>query len=718
MPRTAEDWSYFRAGGVVQIELNHPEDLEKLHELDQKLWMALAMPTRGLGADPRTLDALDTDLDGRIRPPEIIAAISWYRERCHDLKGLLDGNTCLEASHLTSARLRELFHHLLAVLGKSESESLSLSDIDQALALLSQEIFNGDGVILPASSTDPQLAQTIQSLISAYQGVPDRSGDFGIDRTILQRFLSEREARIAWYLKVKTLNPQLTSEACLAAVSSFEAVAHKVDDYFTRCRWVAFDQRALTAANRSETDFDSIGKEMLHTSHSALNQLPLSHIEAHGSLPLDSGLNPAWQKAVEDLLSQCLKPLFAWSATSLDEKAWQEISNAIQPYRNWVAEEPRSPLSSWDLAKLQAVSDQQVADLEALINQDEAQEGRYQEWRQILTLALYRKDLGRILRNFINFSDFYRGHGALFQVGHLYLDGRRMELCIDVSNGAKHASIAGLSGAFLLYCECKRPGQPPRQIVALLTDGDCDNIMVGRNGVFYDSEGLDWDASVTRVVNNPISLREAFWQPYKSLARLIEDQISKRASLAQQATQADLTKTAEAVAHAEKKETADTASNSKSKYDAGTVAAIGVALGSIGTFLGVIFSKFIDLGIFMPFGILALLLLISGPSVVLAWLKLRHRNLAPILDANGWAINTSAKINVPFAASMTRLRTLPLHAGTTLPDPYAEAKKPWRFYTVLGIIIFAFCLWTLGKCDRILPKSTRAEKVLEKAFPQ
>ncbi len=48
-----------------------------LHELDQKLWVALACPTSGLEFDSKTLALIDTDHDGRIRPPELMAAFKW-----------------------------------------------------------------------------------------------------------------------------------------------------------------------------------------------------------------------------------------------------------------------------------------------------------------------------------------------------------------------------------------------------------------------------------------------------------------------------------------------------------------------------------------------------------------------------------------------------------------------------------------------------------------
>ena len=60
--------------------------------------------------------------------------------------------------------------------------------------------------------------------------------------------------------------------------------------------------------------------------------------------------------------------------------------------------------------------------------------------------------------------------------------------------------------------------------------------MVGRNGIFYDRKGRDWDATITKIVDNPISIRQAFWAPYKKVARMIQEQIAKRAASADEAS--------------------------------------------------------------------------------------------------------------------------------------------------------------------------------------
>ena len=70
-------WRFFRSGGFDQVRIETADDLRHLGELDQKLWSVLACPTSGLEFDTRTLQVLDSDGDGRIRVPEIVAAARW-----------------------------------------------------------------------------------------------------------------------------------------------------------------------------------------------------------------------------------------------------------------------------------------------------------------------------------------------------------------------------------------------------------------------------------------------------------------------------------------------------------------------------------------------------------------------------------------------------------------------------------------------------------------
>ena len=159
----------------------------------------------------------------------------------------------------------------------------------------------------------------------------------------------------------------------------------------------------------------------------------------------------------------------------------------------------------------------------------------------------------------------------------------------------KHASLAPLSRLYLAYCDLtRRGGADKMQIAAAFTAGDSDNLMVGRNGLFYDREGGDWDATITRVFENPISLRQAFWSPYKKVLRWVEEMIAKRAAAADASSTQMLTSAAGTAAEAAATGKAPPAA--KPKFDIGTIAALGVAVGGITAALGMILQAFFGLG--------------------------------------------------------------------------------------------------------------------------
>ena len=118
----------------------------------------------------------------------------------------------------------------------------------------------------------------------------------------------------------------------------------------------------------------------------------------------------------------------------------------------------------------------------------------------------------------------------------------------------------------------------------------------------------------------------------------------------------------------------------------------GVLVSFISGFMGLVWWK-------MPFAVAGIILAFSGPSMILAWLKLRKRNLAPLLDANGWAINARAIINIPFGNTMTHLATLPKNSKINMNDPFANKKRPFlKTMIVIGIIAITvgYVLWKYG----------------------
>ena len=275
---------------------------------------------------------------------------------------------------------------------------------------------------------------------------------------------------------------------------------------------------------------------------------------------------------------------------------------------------------------------------------------------------------------------------------------------------AKHSATAALSYAYLAYCTCTRKGGGTLSICAAFTDGDSDFLAVGRNGVFYDRKGQDWDATIVKVVEQPISIRQAFWAPYKRLVRFISDQAERFAASQDSAAQGRMTERAGAGVSAVQNSAttpapAGGAAPASTGFDigkfAGIFAAIGLAAGFLVGAVTMLVSGFLALKIWqMPIAIAGIMLLISGPSMLLAAFKLSRRNLAPLLDSSGWAINTRAKLNIPFGATLTQVAELPPGSTHQLSDPYRQKEPPIRLYIALVILAcVAMFAWDKGLSD-------------------
>jgi hypothetical protein len=242
-----------------------------------------------------------------------------------------------------------------------------------------------------------------------------------------------------------------------------------------------------------------------------------------------------------------------------DARRLRQGVDKLAPYVAWREAQPTTGAAKLDAALVTTLATGDArAKIAALIVDDKALAGDYDAIASVEKLCRFQRDFGKILRNFVNFSDFYDGgkRDGVFLAGTLYLDGRAFSLTVPVSDAGKHGALAGMSSAYLAYCDCKRAGAT-RTIAAVMTNGDADNVFVGRNGIFYDRDGKDWDATVTKVIANPISVREAFWTPYKKLVRVIEDQVTKRASEAEAKSHAKVESAGTAVATVDKPKEGD-----------------------------------------------------------------------------------------------------------------------------------------------------------------
>lgn len=686
-------WKFFRTGGLAQVALETGADLLALPQLNQKLWVALSCPVKRLSLDEKTLALIDADGDGQIRAPELLAAVKWGTDRVKDAGIFLQGNDPLPLDAINDATpegkvLVSSARQILINLGKPDATAITVAEAADTARIFSAGALNGDGVIPPEATEDVDAQALIKDIIQCLGGNVDRTGSTGVTEDQVNKFFAELTAYVTWVGQSGSKDIAILGDATDAACSAIKAVRGKVEDFYALCRLAAYDERAIAALNQSETEFLALAAKDLRITAEEVAEFPLARINSQRTLPLLDEVNPAWVATLTALHSAAVAPIFGAEKVSLTEAEWKDLNAKFAAYETWLGGKAGSTVEKLGLARAKEIlAGKGREELTALLAKDKALEPEFKAISAVDRLVRYHRDLRALLHNFVNFADFYSvATKAVFQAGTLYLDSRSCDLCVRVDNPATHATLAAMSKAYIAYLECTRPNGEKMNVAACFTQGDSDYIFLGRHGIFYDRKGVDWDATIIKLIESPISIRQAFWSPYKKFVRFIEEQVAKRAAAADNASTTKLeTAAATAVDSAATGKTGK--QPNKPTFEVGTVAALGVGLGAIGTLLGGFVAGFLGLGLFMPLGILGVVLAISGPSMLIAWIKLRQRNLGPILDANGWAINGRVKITVPFGTALTDKAVLPKNSIRILGDPYAEKRSSLRFWILFLVLV-------------------------------
>jgi hypothetical protein len=716
------NWQYCSVGGVVRVKVACGEDLAHLGELDQKLWTVLSCPTKGLEFDAKTLELLDTDADGKIRVPEVVAAAQWLTSVIKDKDSILKGHKALplaliDTSGEAGQKLFDSAKRVLDYLGL-EKDELALEDIEDTTKIFGGTKFNGDGVITAASTDDENLKKTIGQIIETVGSAEDRSGEAGVTAELIEKFYEAAGAYAAWQAAGADALPY--GEGTEAVNAAVEAVQAKVQDFFMRCKLIAFDEAAAPAVDVDVEKIVAIAGGNLAEQEAEIAAYPIARPCKEQVLPF-TGINPVWKAAVATV--KALVPAFA-DKDAVTEAEWNDVVASLAPYSAWKAAKAGAEVEPLGLDEVKAVlaADSKPA-LLALVDADKAVESEASGIDDACKLVRYYANFSKLLNNYVILSDFYTRDPeklAVFEAGKLYIDERCCELCIRVEDMGKHADMAGLSNMFLIYCACtsKAKGET-MNIAAVMTAGSIRNLRPGVNGVFYDREGNDWDAVVTKVVDNPISVRQAFWSPYRKFGKFISDKIGKSAEEKDAKGMDTMTRISDSATDKPKegvKEATKAAPFDVGRF-AGIAAMVTMAVAAVAGVLTLIINALKGLVWWKWLILIAvLMLIISGPACFIAWRKLRKRNLGPVLNANGWAMNSAVLVNILFGKTLTSVAKYPkVHVA----DPYSMRPPFWkrflRWLIFLLVVAFGVCYFTNNLKWMGIERKPKVEQVAEPA---
>ena len=690
-------WEFENIGGCSRVKISSGNDIAHLDELDIKMWTVLSCPVKGLEIEEKSLKYMDRDADGKIRVNDVISVAKWVTGALKNPDLLLEGKDWvnieeIDAENEVGLKLSKAAKQILFNLGK-EGERISLADTADSAAIFAKTRYNGDGVITVTSTDDAAEKEVIAAAVAATGGTMDRSGETGVTAAQLEQFYTELKAYSDW-CAAEVAAP--FGDKTDAVIAAYQALDVKMKDYFMRSRLAAFSPDSTSALDVQTSRIEAISAENLSAKGDEIASYPIARITGKEELDLTTSINPAWAAQFNVVKEAAVEA----GKKTLTEADWAAIGAKFAAYTAWKAAKAGASVESLGIDKVNEMlkQDKKQALLD-IVAQDLALKEEAENIDMVDMFLHMLRDFYRLLKNFITFHDFYNKDkkvGAIFQSGTLIIDQRACRFCMKVSDMGAHNASAATSGMFLVYCDCTTKTSPAKlQIVAAVTVGEIGNLIAGKNAVYYDNAGVEWDAVINKVVDNPISIAQAFWSPYRRMSTAVENLINKSAAEKDAKMMADATAkinaaptelpaTPAAGAEGEAAKPAATPPFDIAKF-AGIFAAIGMAVGMIGSALAALAKGIFALEWWqLILSFLGILLIISGPSMVLAWMKLRRRNIAPLLNANGWAVNAAAMISIPFGETLTDVAKYP---KLKLKDPYAKTGMPAWAKVLLTLVI-------------------------------
>lgn len=683
-------------GGSIQLSIKNFDDLEKAVDLPETLWVAIACPTTGLACDQRFLGFLDTDKNGRIRADELKAAIRWVGGMLDDTRGVDGASSELELGWLSeeAGDLRKSAELVQEVLGL-EGGKLSLAQVRSSDEKLRGKGYNGDGIVAPETVASGELAALAKRILEVLPGATNRAGKVGVDPATIQAF---REGKAKGIARMDA-RPEVFAwgEGTLAKADQLAALAPKLDEYFLQCRLVAV-QPETSPLLRLPGDRvpGTLGdREALDRATAALLIAPPN---AQGELRWGELFRGPSHEALVALRDEVFAPLLG-ERTTLSEADYRGALARAQRAIAWrkEAEDDRVIALENDL---RAVDDGALDRLAELCARDLALKPRLDALESLEKLLLCQRWLLSFANNFIAMPDLYSTkRKALFEQGRLILSGRLFTLAVHVPDRASHAALASTNTMCLAYLKLERQGAAPTEVAVPVTAGTSQGVAVGKRGIFYDRDDNEYDATVTQVVSNPVSLWEAMTSPFARIGKFVSSKVQSFGESGDKAMEAKL-----AAAPAAVPATPPPAGAAPASPMGGTIAAGGLAFAAVGSAAAFIVNQLKGLTILdLVRATLAIVLLIMFPAGVLGWWKLRQRNLAILLEGSGWALNDRLLLTKPLGRLFTRRPPRP--AGSSVDrtdlipivkvskDDEEESSPKGALVTLLVLAVLATLAW-------------------------
>ena len=703
-------------GKTFQLRIENANDLRDAIELDESHWVATSAPIDVFRCDKTFISMLDSDSSGRIHTHEMKTAIRWMLDVLSDCSNLQKrtNHIPLSAINKDTSDGSDIFRSASYVLKTLECEdkpTISLKLVRKFIAMQKEQPLNGDGVLIPTATDSPETTQLINDIITTVGGECDASGVTGITENQIATFRKEISECINWRKQGSTLshaptptNPNAPTpkhsqtlpfgtktDAMFTVLSKH---ADQIDHFFAQCRTIRFDPRTATRVGCSETELNALDLSKPEDMETCLSKSPLATPNIDDCLPLTVELlNPLYTKWIEKLQTEVLTPILKERLESLHVDQWQKIKKSLQPYADYISEQKGKQVSSLTDKQLQKYQSSEVyREVEELIKADKAVSEKLKGIREVERLTLYHQHLMRLANNFISFSELYHPPiKAMFEEGSAQIDGRWFDLALRVNNVDRHCAIAKSSNIFTLYLEVTNKAANDTFTVAVpATSGTKGNLGVGKRGIFFDVKGHEYDALVIKIIDNPISLREALVAPFTRLWSFILGKIEAMSGTLEKKLQ---TSTDTLLKSPQKPTPAVATPTNAAGGPAGMLIGLSLSAAAIGSAFAFITKTLAGLsGGQLIAGVMGAAAVVAVPVSLIAVLKLRRQDLSALLEGCGWSINARMRFDRTQRRSFTRRKPYPITATGT-------PQKNWIKQLLIALILIIMIIGLRNGCQ-------------------
>ncbi len=715
-------------GGIHQFMVTDEEDLARIDELDPARWAATSAPAEGLNCDAIFLKYIDPTTSGRVRVSQIVEARDWLFARLAKKDVVRKPVEAIAIDAIDGGgdagkALRAAAERINREQKVADAKTIALSDIQEFKGGYQKLLANGDGVIPADVVPEEDVKVFINDVIDVVGGVLDRGGSNGINAELLEKFMKQGALWSEWRSKAAAAAVWgADTEAAIALVREMDP---KLEAYFLHGELLRQETPTPESMRLKDDDLRALRLKAAGDIERYLQESPLAQPVAGGELSLSAAINALYSDRFDKLRETVIARVLGATATSLTRADWRKVKATFDGYVEWEKGRPPENFEKLGEAKVRGYLDGAVkAKVDAYLELDKAAAKEIGQVDDLEKLLLYVRWLVQLVNNFVNFSAIYLPkETALVETGSLVIDGRRLDFCLKVGNRAEHKAVATLSFIYLVYVEVfeKEGGAAAGQLVAPVTGGEPGRLRVGKRGIFIDLDGKEFDAVITEIVDNPISVKQAAFAPFRRVAAMISSKIEEYVASAQASQEAAMTARAEAGV-AEARATAErgaaqvgtgvevargTAAPPPAPAPAPTEATRpaseplninslvlggGMALGGISVVLGALFGALKEPSFWGA--ILGLVLVVMSISALLGWLKLRKRDLALLLEAGGWAVNIHMTITRRVARVFAFVPDLPKDAKLDQTDmlPGSPEDEDHSGRTTVLVILLAALL--------------------------